>query len=89
VTAHAADTPAALTAWDIAAVVCSTAAIVVTVVGLAWLPGLLAPAGAVLALAAAAMSPRWRAYSATAVGVAGVGFVVDMTVALFTHHRLF
>jgi hypothetical protein len=88
-TAHAADPPRARPAVDAAAVVVSSVAIVVAVIGLAYRPALLTPAAAVLALAAAGMSARWRVFAAAAVTVAGLAWLIGMTIAVLTDTQLY
>jgi hypothetical protein len=65
------------------------ASVGLVIAGLFVLPALLAAAGAVLALAAVPMSTARRELQLAVVAVATVGFVVDMTVAVLVHHRLF
>jgi hypothetical protein len=52
-------------------------------------PALLAPAAILLALVAARMSEVHRRLAAWAVGLAGVAFVVGMTVAVLTDAPLY
>jgi hypothetical protein len=87
-TAHSADPPRARPAVDAASVAVASAAIVLSVIGLAYRPGLLTPAAAALALAAAGMSVRWRAFAAAAVAIAGLAWLVGMTIAVLAETRV-
>jgi hypothetical protein len=88
-TAHSAEPPRTRPAADVASVVVAALAIALAVVGLAYLPALLAPAGAVLALIAAGLSPRWRLFAGAAVAVAAFAWVAGMTIAVLTGNRLY
>lgn len=52
-------------------------------------PGLLAPVAVVVAMAAARMTTTHRTLAAVAVGVAGLSFLVGMSVAVVTDNPLF
>jgi hypothetical protein len=78
------DRPAA----DAVAGLMASAGIFLGAIAIAYHPVRLAPAGIALALVAGAMSRRWARLSAIASLVAGIGWVLGMTIAVITNHPL-
>jgi hypothetical protein len=76
-------------AVDTVAGLIAAAAIALAVVGLATMPARLTPLAILLALLAAAMSARWRTLAGVATAVAGLAWVVGMTIAVLTERPLF
>ena len=64
-------------------------AIALAAVAVAYRPGRLAPVAIILALISAVMTPRWSRLGAVAVAVAGLAWLVGMTVAVITDNPIF
>jgi hypothetical protein len=76
-------------AVDAVAGLLAAAAIAVAVVGIAYRPARLTPAAILLSLIAAAMSTRWRTLAAVAAVVAGLAWLVGMSIAVLTDGPIF
>lgn len=74
---------------DTVAGLLSSAALFAALIALAYRPARIEPAAIVLALVAARMSDRHRRFAGVAVAVAGVCFVLGMTLAVITNNPLF
>ncbi|HEY6056184.1 MAG TPA: hypothetical protein VIU86_19800 [Gaiellaceae bacterium] len=63
-------------------------AIFVGVIAIFYRPARIAPAAILLALLATGMSRRWSRLGSVALGVAGLGWLLGMTLAVVTNHAL-
>lgn len=87
-TAHPAEPMREHPAAATASVVVASVSIVLALIGIGVRPALLTPIAAVLALAAALISDRRRNFAAAAVGVAGLAWLVGMTIAVLTGNQI-
>ncbi len=67
----------------------SASALFAALLALAYRPARIVPAAIVLALVAARMSDRHRRLAAAAVAVAGICWVLGMTIAVITNNPIF
>lgn len=67
----------------------SASALFAALLALAYRPARIVPAAIVLALVAARMSDRHRRLAAVAVAVAGICWVLGMTIAVITNNPIF
>ena len=63
-------------------------ALFVGLIAIFYRPARLAPAAILLALLATGMSRRWSTLASIALGVAGLGWLIGMAIAVVTNHAL-
>jgi len=63
-------------------------AMFVGLIAIFYRPARLAPAAILLALIATGMSRRWSTLGSIALGVAGLGWLIGMAIAVVTNHAL-